>query len=153
MSHVSSPSLSRTRLQFLQSSAPSFIISWDSLGTDELRCLGPCVSVLGQRFSIVSADTKKGASHRFLVYPERKTAIMSIRTGSRFLFPKPLFKHHDAPSRTSACPSTIQKQPTCSLLHRDHNFLMPVLDNVWIQTRKTGGGLNNGIVFQQRTLF
>lgn len=29
---------------------------------------------------------------------------------------------------------------------------MPVLDNLWIQTCKTAGILNNDIVFQQRTL-
>lgn len=79
-------------------------------------------------------------------------AITSIRTGSRFLFPMPLLKCHDVASRTSTCPSTIQNQPTCCLLHWDHKFLMPLLDNLRIQTPKIAGVLNNDIVFQQRIL-
>lgn len=72
------------------------------------------VFVLGHMFSIVSADTKKGATHWFLVYPEWKMAITSIRTGSCFLFLMSLIKCHNASSGTSAYPSTVQNQPTCS---------------------------------------
>lgn len=142
-----------------KSSVPSVLcpviyrISGPPLGTDDQHCWDLCVCILGEGFSIVSADTKKRAFHWFLVYPQRKMAVTSISTGSRFLFPMPLLKCHDALCRTSACLSTVQNHPTFYLLHQDHKFLLPVLDNLWIQTCETAGVLNNHIVCQKRTLF
>lgn len=104
--------------QGFSSSVPCPIIyqiSGTPCGADDLHCLDLCACVLGQRFSIVSAVTTKGAFNWSPVYPQWKVAITSIRTGSCFLFQIPLLKSHDAPSLTSACPSTIQNQPTCHL--------------------------------------
>lgn len=118
------------------------------LEIDVLRCLDTCVCVLGQRFFIVSSDARKGTPHWFPIYPEWKIAITSIKSGSGFLF--------DASLKMPWCSKLYLYLPICNLkcclLHQDHKFLMPVLDNLWIQTRKTAGILNHDIVFQQRTL-
>lgn len=84
-------------------------------GTDDLHCLYLCPWA---HVFPVSADTKKGATHWFLVCPEWKMAITSMRTGSCFLFLMSLVKCHNASSGNSADPSTIQNQPTCYLLHQ-----------------------------------
>lgn len=137
---ISPSSLWQARLWFLGLLPHLLWISGTACEAGDLHCIRLCVCVLRQRFSIASAVTTKGAFNWFLAYPQWK--MTSIGTGSCFLFQIPLLQSHAA----SAYPSAIQNQPTCHLTYRDHKFLIPVLDNLWMKTCKIVGVLNNYIL-------